>query len=117
MVPPLNHRGYAWVLLLLMGTTGAAALDPEAAVDAWDICLNEAAKGFATKTDEPADTIASGSFGYCQREERQYREAAAGRIGSNDAEAIIRLVRVFKEDRRERLIALVMLTRIEAEQQ
>jgi len=86
------------------GAIGAAA---EGAMNAWMACLGSVAAKFAISTNEPADTVATATFGACAVSERV--AAKAGIAGSSDsaddaAEYIRHIVR-------PRLLAVILAVR------
>jgi hypothetical protein len=80
-------------------------------LDAWDNCIAISAKRFAVLSAEPADIVASGAFGMCEQEEKAYRTAALRVLGSDKASDASSLVADFKRQRRDRLIAIILLNR------
>jgi hypothetical protein len=87
-------------------------MDTTAAMDAWNMCLSEAAKTFAKASNEPAETVAAGAFGYCEKDEHMYRASLAEKLGNDDA-TLNRIIDVFKYRHHDGLIALILSTRSE----
>ncbi len=86
--------------------------EQDSILQAWDSCLEKIAKQFAIKSNEPAETVVMAAFGVCTKEQKMYRQFVKATLGTEDAKAISELVQVFINDRRNELIAVVLINRM-----